>query len=484
MLAGLAISPSLSRPQRFDFRFSQGAFRDDEIFDSALSVPGRFIAEIGRRLAKAVPRAELFVIGNPLLPLRAEQIEAWLGGAVVGPMVATDQAGFPIFYVLPHRLLAELERFLLLLSTQDGKADARLLAGLLGRPVEQRVLHLAAVGEPPGRGPNGWLNGDHRLGALKLQCANAIKIVEGNPGWQQVPFANYYPMHAGDVLFMGVASRLASTSFFSKQVVCSAYMDIPTACGSRLESMRLRLPWIARDGSVSELTYFANALDKLGDEAKAANYFVFSRILRLYYRTPFHLVDHARFALGDRIDGFEQTVHAVPTVAEARCRQPLQPLRVLFHLNGGWGLKTYPADNMRIVIGALRGLGAEVTVIDRPDLQEAGAQSVSSDDSATLRGLVERHHVFVGVDSFPHHFARLVMGWPTVGLFGNTKPCNSDARYGDGYRSSDLNLSCNRCSAYDVCPVLRRKDCVNYAPPARVVTDILDLARGVYGYSA
>jgi ADP-heptose:LPS heptosyltransferase len=159
-------------------------------------------------------------------------------------------------------------------------------------------------------------------------------------------------------------------------------------------------------------------------------------------------------------------------------------LRVLFHLGGGWALKTYPAAYMRVVIGALNSLGAAVTVLGRPDLQEAGARSEVSEDSATLRRLVEAHHVFVGVDSFPHHFARLVMGWPTVGLFGNTKPCNSDASYGQGYRSSDLNLSCNRCGAYDVCPVFGRKDCANYAPPERVVADILDLAREVYGREA
>jgi hypothetical protein len=76
------------------------------------------------------------------------------------------------------------------------------------------------------------------------------------------------------------------------------------------------------------------------------------------------------------------------------------------------------------------------------------------------------------------------VGWPTIGLFGNTKPCNSDARYGEGYRSSDLSLSCNRCGAYDVCPALNRRDCINYAAPARVVSDILDLARGCYGYGA
>lgn len=482
MLAGLAILSS-NRLQQFDFRFSQGAFRDDEIFDSALSVPGRYMLEVGRRILRDAAACDWLVVGNPLLPLKAQQIAAWLGQTVAGPMVATDQAGFPIFYVLPRRLFDDLGRFLLLLSTQDAKLDARFLSAVLGATIELRQLPVAPLGEPPARGPNGWLNGDQRLRALLLQCTEAIATIAVRGDWQTLPFANFYPMHAGDVLFMGVASRMAETPLFSRQVVCSSYLDIPKACGSALKSIRLRLPWISRDGSVSELTYFVHAMERLGEDARRSNFFVFSRILRLYFHTPFHLVDHARFALGDSLGAFEQTVHFRPTTAAAKCENPASPLRVLFHLNGGWALKTYPLAYMRQVIATLRGLGIDVTVIDRPDLQEAGARSVISEDSATLRRLVEAHHIFVGVDSFPHHFATLVMGWPTVGLFGNTKPCNSDSRYGEGYRSSDLSLSCNRCGAYDGCPVLGRRECINYAPPPRVVADILELARGCYGYS-
>lgn len=483
MLAGLAISSS-NRLQQFDFRFSQGAFRDDEIFDSALSVPGRYILAVGQKLLRVVSGCGRLVIANPLLPLKSHQLSQWLQGPVDGPLIATDQANFPVFYVLPRQMFDELGRFLLLLSAQDAALDARFLSLVLGRAVECRRLALAALGEPPARGPNGWLNGDRRLHALVLQCAEAIATIEIRYDWKSLPFANFYPMHAGDVLFMSVASKMAETNLFSRQVVCSSYLDIPAACGSRLDTLRLRLPWISRDGSVSELTYFVHAMERLGEDARRSNFFVFSRILRLYFHTPFHLVDHARFALGDSLDRFEQTIHFRPTAPEAKCRMPASPLRVLFHLNGGWALKTYPVGYMRQVIATLRSFGVEVTVIDRPDLEEAGARSAVSEDSATLRSLVEAHHIFVGVDSFPHHFARLVLGWPAIGLFGNTKPCNSDARYGGGYRSSDLSLSCNRCGAYDGCPVLGRRDCINYAPPERVVGDILDLARNCYGYVA
>jgi hypothetical protein len=485
MLAGLTVFSAAVRQMRFDFRFSDGALRDDEIFDSALSVPGRYLVEVGRRMLQAAPTSSSVVIGNPLLPLRAAQMDAWLGSdfAGSGPLILTDAKNFPVAYVLPRRLFDGLERFLLLVSCQDADLDAQLLASVLGVPVDLKVVTIPSLRLSPGRASNGWLNGDGRLEALKRQCRQAVAVIESDAAWQSLPFVNYYPMHAGDVLFMAVASRLCSASFYNKQVVCSAYVDIPAACGSTLETMRLRLPWIARDGSVSEATYFKHAMERLGDEALATNFFVFSRILRLYYTTPFHLVDHARFALGDPMSSFGQTLHAVPSAANQQCSLPLRPLRVLFHLNGGWSLKTYPLDSIRVAISALRAVGAEVTVFDRPDLESAGAVSVQSEDTRALQRHVEGHHLFVGVDSFPHHFSRLVMGWPTIGLFGNTKPCNSDARYSDHYRSSDLNLSCNRCGAYDVCPTFGRKDCANYVPAERVVADIFAMAQDVYGFS-
>jgi hypothetical protein len=316
---------------------------------------------------------------------------------------------------------------------------------------------------------------------LRLQAVRALKIIAETPDWRRIPFAVYYPMHAGDVLFMAMASRMVKDTPFTRQIVCTSYADIPEACGSKLDTVKLRLPWISRDGSVSEAAYFAAALDKLGPEADR-HFIVFSRILRLYYMTPFHLVDHARFAMGDSLADFAETLHGCPPEPRQHCAAPAEPLKVLLHLNGGWKLKTYPLKEIRTVIRALKGFGIDVGVIDRPDLEADGARSWISEDSATLKGLVERHHIFVGVDSFPHHFSRLRLGWPTIGLFGNTKPTNSDAAYDDDYQTSDQTLSCNRCGAYDQCPAFGGHECINYAPPEQVVGDILTMAERVYSY--
>jgi hypothetical protein len=481
MLAGLAYDFGAGQFQSADFRFSQGALRNDEIFDSALAVPGRYVGEVGRRLLQRFPQSEWLVIGNPLLPLRSGLIAGFLTHAPEWAEVVTDEAGFPLFYVLPAKMVAEDERFLLLLTAQDCDLDAEILEAVTGGAVARRHLPFSGVGTPPPRGPNGWLNGDRRLDALKLQARHALKIMAARPDWRQMPFAAYYPMHAGDVLFVAIASTLVSSSPFSRQIICSSYADIPGACGSKLETVKLKLPWISRDGSVSEADYFSRALLRLGAAADE-QFIIFSRILRLYYLTPFHLIDHARFALGDSLTAFAQTLHGSDNPAHGRCAQPADPLRVLFHLNGGWKLKTYPLASMRSIIMTLKGLGVEVSVIDRPDLAETGAKIEISEDSATLKRLVEAHHIFVGVDSFPHHFARTRLGWPTIGLFGNTKPTNSDAAYQVDYQTSEGWLSCNRCGAYDGCPVFGGSECANYAPPERVVGDILAMAERVYGY--
>lgn len=482
MLAGLAILRAQRQVRRFSFKYSQGAFREDEIFDSAMSVPGRYLLEIGSRILKQVDGAEWVVAGNPLLPLTGDLLAQWADGWSEGATVFVSSDGAPVCYRLPRRLFDGLGRFLLLLSAIDGALDRCLLEAVLGEEVAVEKTSLPPLVGALGSNPNGWVNGDQRLEALKIQCMRAIALIKRRSGWRDLPFATFYPMHAGDVLFMSVASRVTTDRLFSRHVVCSSYADIPSSCGSRLESIDLEMPWIPRDGSVSEFSYFSDAMKRLERSGVDDNFIIFSRILRIYFNSPFHLVDQARFSLGEHLSSFEDTVHGGLFNISDRCQKSTSPLKVLFHLNGGWSLKTYPEKKIRQVIFILKNIGIEVTVLSRPDLEDMGIHSEESADSMTLLRLIKAHHVFVGVDSFPHHFSRLVARWPTVGLFGNTKPCNSDARYGEGYRASDRSLSCNRCGAYDRCPLLGRKDCINYATPEKVVADILDLAHEIYGY--
>jgi hypothetical protein len=340
------------------------------------------------------------------------------------------------------------------------------------------------VGDFPISTITGWFMGRGRQEMLRLLALQALETIEARPeDWSSLPFAAYLPYHAGSLLLLNLAARQLSGGFFDKVVACASYRDIVETSASGLEPVWLRLPWLPRDNSVGELDYLIHAMKRLGPEVRHSHFFGFLRYSRIYDRTPFHLLDQMKFAAGHSIRHERDTVHGSPPLAQARAVLPPKPLRLLFHLAGGWRLKSYRADHAGIIFTALRALGCEISVIDQPGLERFGAKSLASDSTALLTETVQAHHIFIGVDSFPHHFVRHVLGWPTIGLFANTKPCNSDAKQGDDYQAMVGALPCNPCGSNSRCPVLGLEDCVNFAAPEQVISAILAMARTLYGYT-
>jgi len=221
----------------------------------------------------------------------------------------------------------------------------------------------------------------------------------------------------------------------------------------------------------------------LGPDFTGSHFIVFMRYSRIYNITPFHLADHMKFALGDSMLSPEGSIHARPPAVTGRCALPVEPLRLLMHLTGGWELKSYPKHDLLPLLRGLQALGCEITLIDKPEMVEHGFTSIKAGETGPLTEAVRNHHIFVGVDSFPHHFVRHVLGWPTIGLFANTKPCNSDARHAEDYAAVDSNLPCNPCSAERDCPLFGRKDCGNFITPDLLIAKILGMAQQVYGAS-
>ncbi|HMA51570.1 MAG TPA: hypothetical protein VKP60_17545 [Magnetospirillaceae bacterium] len=484
MLAGIAIDAA-GRQHPLTCTFNAGAFRPGEIFDSANCPPARYLIEIGRRLLEVCPTAEKLVIANPLLPMTAERLAGWIPQLPPGdaPFILSDRASFPLLYILPRRLF-DAERFLLLLSACDGVADRRLLSRFAGVEAERVGVSSFDVGDFPISSVTGWFMGRGRQEMLRALALQALETIEARPDdWRSLPFAAYLPYHAGSLLMLNVAARQVSNGLFDKVVACASYRDIVETASGGLEPVWLRLPWLPRDNSVGELDYVIHALKRLGPEIRHSHFFGFLRYSRLYDWTPFHLIDQMKFALGHSMKSEEDTVHGAPPAVRSRAALPPQPLRLLFHLAGGWKLKSYRTDHAAAVFTALRALGCEISVVDQPSLERYGARSVASDSTALLTEAVKAHHIFIAVDSFPHHFVRHVLGWPTIGLFANTKPCNSDAKQGDDYRAVVGALPCNPCGANGRCPVLGAEDCANFARPEQVVSAILTMARTLYGFT-
>lgn len=483
MLAGIAIDPA-GRQFHLSLTFTAGAFRPGEVFDSANCPPARYLIEMGRRLLEACPTAVRLVIGNPLLPMTAAQLAGWMpANAGPAPVILSDRASFPLLYSLPRRLFEEGERFLMLLSTCDGVVDRRLLSRFSGAEAERVPVPSFEVGDYPISTVTGWFMGRGRQEMLRILALQALETIEARPDWRSLPFAAYLPYHAGSLLLLNMAARQVSGGLFDKVVACASYRDIVEASSGGLEPIWLRLPWLPRDNSVGELDYLIHAMKRLGPEIRQSHFFGFLRYSRLYDHTPFHLIDQMKFAVGHSMRREQDTVHGSAPLAQARATLPPQPLRLLFHLAGGWKLKSYRVDHAAALFRVLRALGCEISVIDQPALEQYGARSLASDSTALLTEAVRNHHIFIGVDSFPHHFVRHVLGWPTIGLFANTKPCNSDARQAEDYRAVVGTLPCNPCGANGLCPVLGAEDCANFAAPEQVVSAILSMARTLYGFT-
>jgi len=267
-------------------------------------------------------------------------------------------------------------------------------------------------------------------------------------------------------------------------VICSSYKDICAASDSPLTPIWLKLPFLPRDGSVGEPQYFAHALDRLGERVMEDNFLVFMRYSRNSAVSPFHMIDHDRFSLGESLATQSDLRQLRPPLVQNQCRLPTEPLRILFHVTGGLPIKNYPVERCKVVLRTLAALGIECSVIGRPDLEEWGAGSIEADETDLLAEAVTRHHLFVGLDSFPHHFVKNVLGWPSIGLFGTTGAGNFGGGWNSHYRALDCALACHPCGAEQTCPVFTGPECRNYAKPEELIGAILDMARQIYGYSS
>ncbi|MDE1146677.1 MAG: glycosyltransferase family 9 protein [Azospirillaceae bacterium] len=487
MLGSVAITKG--KVEAFDFRFSQGTLSHFDMLDSATAPPGRYVWEVARRTLALAPGADAVVISNPLVAVRGNRLLPMLqgGGTLKCPSVVTDERTFPVAYVLPRSLFDQgLGRFLCLLSAAHAAADAQLLSVLTGQVVPRRKGPLKSVLPLPKITGQGYILDDN-LEAWLAQCTEAVRLIRARPGdWRTLPFAAHHPNHAGDVLFFSLASRLVPKGAlaFERQVVCRDYLDIFHDCGNRLDPIALDMPPVSRNGDMSDGRYFINSLARLDPAVRAGTFQVYCRFSKSYTRMPFNLVDQARFALGDPVARFEDTLYRRAPVVSSRCARPAQPLRVLMQLTGGWPLKTYPDQQRRVLTRALLELGCQVTVLEAPEGDTAGAQVAKGGSTERLSALIADHHVVVSVDSFPLHFASQVLGHPTVAVFGPTFPGHSDAARRPGYRLPVPLLPCGPCGGYKVCPLTQAPECGNFPHPADLVAAIMDLALEAYGLAA
>ncbi|MDQ2079675.1 hypothetical protein RA307_05725 [Xanthobacteraceae bacterium Astr-EGSB] len=465
----------------FDFEPSSGRLDETTIFDSAWASPGRYVHEICRRMIAHEPNADRLIVANPVLPVKSSTLVDWLALAPSAPVAFVDRGGFPLAYVLPRRIFDDgLERFLPFLSMVDSDIDGRFLAALTGREAKQIRLDIPPVTLDDKFAATGSFAAyKDKVMAWTEQCRAAVRLMERSADWKNLPTAIYMPFAAGDVLFAGLASHHVTTPLYRKIVVCDRFQDIWAETGSPMEMVSV--PWseVNTNGNTSlEGVMFARQAQKIGKDV--GHFVAFGPGSRIYDRGPFHLFDQHRFALGESLSSVDDLFYFKPTVPLRRCELPLRPRRVLLCQRGSWSLKTYPDRHTRVLTHVLRSLDIEVSVLNPAGTPAEGVAVVRSDSTAELRSLLDDHHVFVSADTFDLHFARHVVGHPTVALFGSTWPGNSDSVRLPESRILCGPLACTPCGVTDRCPLTRGSECANYPPPHEVVAAVLDVFDRVY----
>ena len=193
--------------------------------------------------------------------------------------------------------------------------------------------------------------------------------------------------------------------------------------------------------------------------------FVFLRHLRPYGVSSATLMAQIAFALNHNLEFFNAYLPAA--------RHNLSELdtiksfysgnKILLHFDGGWPLKVYPKKWQRVLIDLLVGTGFEVVVLAESD-ETLGYTCKPFGSLHELTLDINRSDVIIGMDSFPCHYASLVLEKPTLCLFGPTS-FNNLSHNKNCYVALDCELPCSPCNEATHCNVFGGSECHNFVAP-------------------
>jgi hypothetical protein len=449
-----------------------------KIFDSAFATPSRYVQEMFVRLSKLDEGGEpcpKFVF-NPLFEA------TWLTVAQVleslstlapfeGITVLSDPNGLPAGYLFPDWLRVEDARFLTLLSTIDAEVDAELCRRAFFCDTRHMAVKRLSLGWAQ---QNGFVYGANKS-VYRWMADRAIAMLsplEGLPVPEAVgrrnaiPFTAVMPHHAGDALFFALAWDAAG-SHIGRLAVNKAYCDVVEDLAPGLSLSPLDHPLANRGEelrqgrTMPDPDYFNSFRDGLPHDS----FYYYCRPSRDYNSTYFHLIDHFAFALGQQFcsrDSFLSLRRRMPV--------PFWPdtsatPRVLLHFDAGWPLKIYPKKYQERLIDLLYEQGYEITVLAGTSYEHPKCRVATFQSYASFKVLIKSHHILVGMDSFPCHYAAHVLGLATICLFASTRPENSDAPGARNYACLEKGLSCRPCYEIVRCPVYGKGFCENFVEP-------------------
>ncbi len=288
------------------------------------------------------------------------------------------------------------------------------------------------------------------------------------------------PYHAGDILFFLKATENV-THPFNAILIHEEFLPIVQKMRTELEVIIIKESSIRRGPNVDpaltthenrEELFFFNVIYP---HISRDTLFYWFRPSRDYNLSKSHMIDQWKSSLTN--NAFtpvreEKRVGSQKTAASGKS--------ALLHFDGGWPLKVYPANAQMKLIELLKIRGYRVSVLtDKPVGYKC--EVFPFENLAKLEKNILAHAIFVGMDSFPAHFATHVFKHPTICLYSSTRPDNSNASVFDGYRFMQSDLTCAPCHGDDICPRFSKNFCENFSKPESVAAAIDEMFRRCYG---
>ncbi|HVG59057.1 MAG TPA: methyltransferase domain-containing protein [Hyalangium sp.] len=468
-----------------NFRIAPHKLSAVDMLDSLFAGPGRYTAEMLRRLARHERSPEGYIIVNPRF---APALHAVANAVDVArahrpgmdALVVHDRHGRVAATYFRHGIQDADVPTLSALSALDPSADCALLQTAFG----WKTAIVGCDADFGGVDANGFLLGsfDHVSATfpavMAVEALGELVRAHGHAeARRRVRQVAVLPFHAGDILFL--CQALQADPLASAIVVLREYGDIVRDVAPWLEVFEVDAPSPGRDGYhppneqllLVELVKQARAQAARKD-VRLDGVFHLMRPVRDYARTSFHLRQAAWFALGGAA---EQEADIWPQwraqPRHLRCT-PGRRERVVVHFDGGWSLKSFPPSYRQPLVSLLRDAGFRPTVLGKPEPGLVGCGFEPFTSVAKLRELLSDTAAIIGVDSFPAHYA-VHQGVPAVYLFGSTHPRNSE------YPASQLTatlqhiLPCVPCGHPTTCKLDQSGTCRAFSSPHEIVSALL-----------
>jgi len=473
-----------------------------EIFDSAFSSPARYVMEIFRRLNQNKISSNGTFIFNPLLKLSPKQIDQVLAilikeGAGSDPFVVADLQNLPLGYFFPLWIKPSEEHFLMLLTTINASLDQELINIFYFSKASVFNLRFSAIDTINNNFSHNvmlwsiyeWLARRaiyvlNNILPVQTSCIYPATKYNINIFQKQylrdcLKFVAIMPYHAGDVLFYSIAAK-HTPSHISSIVVNHRYSKIVNEVLPGYVTTDIDLIPPHRDGTgdlESEEDHFLKIVPLLSP----FNVYFYLRPSRDYNCTNLHLIDHFAFALGQSYQTSADLVTKIKGIPCVYTLASTRPIKILLHFDAGWETKVYPQNYQHKLIAGLLQSGFEITVLGTEERDFGHYRSVIFKNMEQLKDLLCNHHLLVGSDSFPCHYATHVLGLPTICLFGPTKPANSDAMTSPYYKALINGLSCCPCRCLKECPINGQNSCNNFVNPKQLQEEIVSMLSAIYG---